>query len=112
VAKILRVAVGTGLDFLLLPLFQKHHGNGGIGVVLAFAVSEFCVCSGVMIVLRPGDARTGMELDAARGLVAAGATLRGVAARSSVWGAVTSQIADVGAPAGPRSADRPPHSPI
>src|SRR6185503_11192875 len=43
IAKIASVVVGTALDLLLIPLFQRRYGNGGIGVVVAFALSEFVV---------------------------------------------------------------------
>jgi O-antigen/teichoic acid export membrane protein len=35
-AKVLSVLVGTGLDLLLIPMYQTAYGNGGIGVVLSF----------------------------------------------------------------------------
>jgi O-antigen/teichoic acid export membrane protein len=75
IAKIGSVVVGTALDFLLIPFFQKHFGNGGIGVVVAFALSEFVVFAGAMIVIRRGTLEAGMALDVARALGAAAATL-------------------------------------
>ena len=51
VAKILSVVVGVALDFALIPLFQQRYGNGGIGVVVAFALSELVVFAGALIVL-------------------------------------------------------------
>jgi hypothetical protein len=44
--------VSTALDALLIPLCQARYGNGGIGVVLAFALSEFVVFAGCLFVLR------------------------------------------------------------
>jgi hypothetical protein len=69
------VVVGTTLDFLLIPLFQQRFGNGGIGVVVAFALSEFVVFAGAMIVLRGGILELSTALNAARALAAAGATV-------------------------------------
>lgn len=75
IAKVVSVVVGTALDVVLIPVFQEHFGNGGIGVLVAFALSEFVVFAGAMMTVRPGtlDARTG--LDVARALAAAAATV-------------------------------------
>jgi O-antigen/teichoic acid export membrane protein len=75
IAKLASVVVGTALDFLLIPLFQERFGNGGIGVVVAFALSEFVVFAGAMIVLRRGTLEPATALNAARALGAAGATV-------------------------------------
>jgi O-antigen/teichoic acid export membrane protein len=75
VAKIISVAVGTGLDLLLVPVFQARYGNGGIGVVVAFALSEIVVFIGAMFVLRGGTFEPAAALDVARALGSAGATL-------------------------------------
>ena len=76
IAKIISVLVGTGLDFLLIPLFQERSGNGGIGVVVAFALSELVVFAGAVMVLRRRRAlEPATALDAARALGAAGATV-------------------------------------
>ncbi len=75
IAKIVSVGVGTGLDLLLIPLFQERLGNGGVGVVVAFALSEFVVFAGAMIVLRRGTLEPAMALNAARALGAAGGTV-------------------------------------
>ena len=75
VAKIVSVGVAALLDVLLVPWFQAHHGNGGIGVVVAYAVSEVAVFVGVLIVLRRGTLGGGAALDVARALGAAAATL-------------------------------------
>jgi len=37
------VLVSLVLDPLLIPWFQEHHGNGGLGVCVAAVVSEICV---------------------------------------------------------------------
>ena len=75
IAKIVSVLVGTGLDVLLIPLFQERFGNGGIGVVVAFALSEFVVFAGAMMALRRGTLDPGTALDVARALGAAGITV-------------------------------------
>ena len=75
VAKIASVLVGTGLDILLIPLFQERFGNGGIGVVVAFVLSEFVVLAAAIVVLRRRTLEPAMALDIARALGAVGATL-------------------------------------
>jgi O-antigen/teichoic acid export membrane protein len=39
----LKIGVSLGLDPLLIPWFQKHYDNGGLGVCVAGAVSEIVV---------------------------------------------------------------------
>lgn len=75
VAKIASVLVGTALDFALIPMFQRRYGNGGIGVVVAFALSELVVFAGAVIVLRRGTFHPATAVDAGRALGAAGATV-------------------------------------
>ena len=75
VAKILSVVVGTGLNLLLIPFFQDRYGNGGIGVLVAFALSELVVFAGAVWVLRRSALDLRMGVDVARALAAAGATL-------------------------------------
>src|SRR5262249_43761039 len=36
IAKVGSVLISTGLDLVLIPLFQQRTGNGGIGVMVAF----------------------------------------------------------------------------
>jgi O-antigen/teichoic acid export membrane protein len=75
IAKIVSVVVGTALDLLLIPWFQEHYGNGGIGVVVAFALSEFVVFAGALVCLPRGTLEPATGLDGARALGAAGATV-------------------------------------
>jgi O-antigen/teichoic acid export membrane protein len=74
-AKIMSVVVGSVLDLLLIPYFQEHFGNGGIGVFVAFGLSEFVVLGGALIVLRQGTLTGATALDFARALGAAATTL-------------------------------------
>jgi O-antigen/teichoic acid export membrane protein len=75
IAKIVSVIVGTALDLLLIPYFQERYSNGGIGVMVAFALSEFVVFAGAMLVLGRGTLGSATALDVVRALAAAGATL-------------------------------------
>jgi len=75
IAKVASVAVGTGLDVLLIPLCQQRYGNGGIGVMIAFALSELVVFAGALCVLRRGTLGLPALLDVLRALGAAAATI-------------------------------------
>jgi O-antigen/teichoic acid export membrane protein len=75
VAKIVSVAISTGLDFVLIPWFDARWGNGGVGVVVAFAVSELAVFVGALLVLPRGTFPARSLLDVGRALAAAGATV-------------------------------------
>jgi O-antigen/teichoic acid export membrane protein len=74
IAKVLSVLVGTGLDLLLVPLFQRRFGNGGIGIVVAFASSELVVFAGAAFVLRRA-LEPAAVLDVARAVAAATVTV-------------------------------------
>jgi O-antigen/teichoic acid export membrane protein len=36
-------AVNIGLNFLMIPIFQRLHGNGAIGAMIATLITELCV---------------------------------------------------------------------
>jgi O-antigen/teichoic acid export membrane protein len=74
IAKLASVGVGTALNVVLIPWFQDHFGNGGIGVVVAFALSELVVFAGAVLVLREA-LEPGTALDAARAVAAAAVTI-------------------------------------
>jgi O-antigen/teichoic acid export membrane protein len=75
VAKVLSVVVGTALDLVLVPFFQSRFGNGGIGVFVAFGLSEIVVLGGALRILRRGTLTGATALDVARAVAAAGITL-------------------------------------
>ena len=74
VAKVLSVATSTALLFWLIPWFQANHGNGGIGVVVAFAVSEIIVFAGSLVLLPKGTFNPVVILDIGRALASAAIT--------------------------------------
>jgi O-antigen/teichoic acid export membrane protein len=74
IAKVASVLLGTGLNILLIPFCQARYGNGGIGVVMSFAISELVVFGGCIFVLRRQTFEPAMGLDVARALAAAAAT--------------------------------------
>jgi O-antigen/teichoic acid export membrane protein len=69
------VLVSTVLGLVLIPIFQQHTGNGGIGVVAAFVASELVVFGGLIFLLWRERIRFRMATDMARTLGAAGLTL-------------------------------------
>jgi hypothetical protein len=71
----LKVAVSAGLSIVLVPILQARTGNGGIGIVLAFALSELVVLSGALVLLPRGTLSGAAAVDAARAIGAAGLTL-------------------------------------
>ena len=70
-----KVLVSAGLNLVLVPIVQARTGNGGIGVVLSFALSELVVLSGVLVLMPRGTLTRAAAVDTARALGAAGLTL-------------------------------------
>jgi len=75
VVKVLNVATTTVLDILLIPYFQAHYGNGGIGVVTAFALSEAMMFAAAAWILPRGSLDLSVVLDIGRTFLAGAATL-------------------------------------
>jgi len=73
-AKVVSVAISTGLDLLLIPWFQQRTGNGGMGAVLAFVASEVVVFAGSALFLPRHCLGKAVVLDIARALLAGGIT--------------------------------------
>ena len=70
-----KVLVSAGLSLVLVPVLQARTGNGGIGIVLSFALSELVVLSGALILLPRGTLTSAAAVDTARALGAGGLTL-------------------------------------
>lgn len=70
-----KVLVSAGLSIVLVPVLQAQTGNGGIGIVLSFALSELVVLSGALALLPRGILTGAAAVDTARALGAAGLTL-------------------------------------
>lgn len=75
VGKILNVIVATSLGIVLVPVFQRSHGDGGMGIAAAFAASELIMFVTAAVILPRGTLQPAMALDAGRALAAAGGTL-------------------------------------
>jgi len=71
VAKIGSVVLSTALDLILIPFFQRSTGNGGLGVVVAFATSEAVVFAGALFLLPRGSFGATAALDVGRALASA-----------------------------------------
>ena len=80
VAKVASIVVSTGLDLWLIPLFERRMGNGGVGVIVAFAVSEIVVFAGTLYLMPRGSLEPAIAVDVGRAIVAALAT--GLAVRA------------------------------
>jgi hypothetical protein len=68
IGKIASVVLSTALDLILIPIFQKSTGNGGMGVVVAFVASEAVVFSGALFLLPRGSFGPAAALDVGRAL--------------------------------------------
>jgi len=74
-AKTLTVVVVTTLELFLIPLFQARSGNGGIGVVTAFAVGEMVMIAAELRLLPRGSLTRSIGLDVVRACAAGAGTL-------------------------------------
>ncbi len=83
IAKVASVAAGAALDLVLVPAFQARYGNGGIGIVVAFALSEVLVFAGAAWVLRRA-LEPALAGDVARAVAAAVVTVLALRALPAV----------------------------
>lgn len=74
-AKAASLVVSTVLELFLIPFFQQRVGNGGIGVVAAFVISEVVVFGGALFALGPGTLGVSGAIDMGRALGTAALTL-------------------------------------
>jgi O-antigen/teichoic acid export membrane protein len=75
VVLVLKVAVSAGLSFVLVPILQERTGNGGIGIVISFALAELLVMAGAFVLLPRGTLTAALAADTARALATAAMTL-------------------------------------
>jgi O-antigen/teichoic acid export membrane protein len=69
------IVVSTSLSLYLVPAFQQGSGNGGIGLVVAFALSEVVVFVSAIFLLPRGSFDRALGLDAGRAALTAALTL-------------------------------------
>jgi O-antigen/teichoic acid export membrane protein len=75
VAKTANLAVCTGLALLLVPWAQARHGNGGIGLVLAFGASEVIMFGAAVALMPRATLDSAFVADVGRAVAAGGLTL-------------------------------------
>jgi len=75
IALVLKVAAATGLNFALVPWFQSRYGNGGIGIVVAFALSEFLVLAGAVTCLPRRTLKASIGFDVLRAVATGAVTV-------------------------------------
>lgn len=75
VAKLVAVVLSTALSAAMVPLFEARAGNGGIGVVLAFAIAELVMLGAALRLAPRGMLGAGAFLDLGRAVLAGAATL-------------------------------------
>jgi O-antigen/teichoic acid export membrane protein len=72
---VVKVLVSAGLSVVFVPALQARTGNGGLGIVLAFLLSEFLVLAGALVLLPRGTLTRAAAGDTARAVGAAGLTV-------------------------------------
>jgi O-antigen/teichoic acid export membrane protein len=77
-AKFVAVALGAGLNYVLIPWTQARFGNGGIGVVLSFSLAEIVMIVASLMLIPKGTLERGLLRDIGKALLAGAATLGGV----------------------------------
>jgi O-antigen/teichoic acid export membrane protein len=73
--KVVSVVVSTVLDAVLIPWAQARYDNGGVGVVIAFALSELVMFAGMVAIMPGGAFLPKTAVEAAKAIGAAIATV-------------------------------------
>lgn len=87
VAKVVNVVASTTLDFWLIPWFQVHHGNGGVGAAIAYGVSELIMLAATLLIIPRGSVSRTFVLDLLRALAATGGAVGAVLLLWPRWAA-------------------------
>jgi O-antigen/teichoic acid export membrane protein len=74
-AKAFNLVAAFALDVVLVPVFERRYGNGGLGIVLSFLGSELLMFAAMCWILPRGTLRAAMMGDVLRALVASAGTL-------------------------------------
>ena len=75
VAKVASVVVSGGLDLVLIPWFQEHHGNGAVGTALAQGGSELVMVVTALLLMPRGLIDRGVFGSLVRALASGGGML-------------------------------------
>ena len=75
IAKLVNIAVGTGLAILLVPAFEATHGNGGVGLAIASASSELIMLGAALLILPAGSLDPSLLMALGRALAAGAGTV-------------------------------------
>jgi hypothetical protein len=74
-AKVVSVLVIVAVQFVLIPWFQTHYGNGAIAVMIAFAIGELVMVAAALYLLPRGTLHARIALDLGRALAGGVATV-------------------------------------
>jgi O-antigen/teichoic acid export membrane protein len=74
-AKLVAVALSTTLDWILIPICESRLGNGGVGIVISFGISELVMLAAAIALLPRGTLDRSLALDLGRALLAGAGTL-------------------------------------
>jgi O-antigen/teichoic acid export membrane protein len=74
-AKTFTVVVVSTLELFLIPLFQARYANGGIGIVVSFAVGEMVMIAAELRLLPRGTLTRSTGIDLVRAFAAGAGTL-------------------------------------
>jgi O-antigen/teichoic acid export membrane protein len=72
--KVVTLVIGVGLELALIPYFQHRAGNGGLGVSLAFVLTEVLVFGGALFLMPRGIVGMSLLVDGGRAVGCALAT--------------------------------------
>jgi O-antigen/teichoic acid export membrane protein len=78
VAQALCVVVSFGLDPLLIPMFQRRQGNGGLGVCIGAVLSKVCMVTAALFMAPRGVVGRAVAVTVGKA-AAAGTAMAGVA---------------------------------
>jgi O-antigen/teichoic acid export membrane protein len=73
--KVASVVLSTALNVVLIPWFQANYGNGGMGIIIGFALSELIMLAGIVAILPRGILRPETLIEGTKSIATAGVTV-------------------------------------
>jgi O-antigen/teichoic acid export membrane protein len=73
-AKAAAIVLCTALDIVLVPFCQERFGNGGLGLVIAFAAGELFMVGAALLLIPRGTLERGVFVDMGRAVLAGALT--------------------------------------